>query len=221
VITITGVNLGSATVKINGVVATILTRTATQMTVKVPNTTSGPLTVTNTGGTATWTSNFVVLPRITAFSPAKGAVGVAVTIVGTTFGGASDVQFNGQSVGAGNFTLVSPTKITTTVPANATSGKLSVVTPAGTAHSVGLFQVAPRITSVTPGSARVGATVTISGANLQGASVKIGTIAQTVVSASATGEFHGRHRHTQRNAQPECAWRSCQWRHFHCAAVAR
>ncbi len=57
-----------------------------------------------------------------------------------------------------------------TVPANATSGTLSVTTAAGTATSATSFTVAPRITSFTPAHGGVGASVAINGANFTGAS---------------------------------------------------
>ncbi len=60
-------------------------------------------------------------PAITSFTPPSGAVGTPVTITGTNFTGASDVQFNGTSVGAGNFTVDLDTQITATVPAGATT----------------------------------------------------------------------------------------------------
>src|SRR5262249_41730209 len=79
---------------------------------------------------ATSAANFVVVPKITAFSPASGAPGSSVTITGTTFTGATAVKFYGL---AASFTVNSNTQITATVPANATSGSITVTTPGGTA----------------------------------------------------------------------------------------
>jgi hypothetical protein len=55
------------------------------------------------------------------------------------------------------------------VPPDATSGKLSVVTPGGSASSATLFKPLPRIVSVSPGHGRAGATVQIKGTNLAAA----------------------------------------------------
>ncbi len=77
-------------------------------------------------------------PTITGFSPTSGAVGTSVTIDGSGFTGATDVRFNGTS---GSFSVESDTRITATVPAGATTGPISVVTPGGTATSASPFTV--------------------------------------------------------------------------------
>jgi DNA/RNA endonuclease G (NUC1) len=88
-------------------------------------------------------------PGIISFSPTSGAVGASILITGTNFGSASTVAFNGASA---VFNLDSATQITATVPANATSGQISITTPSGTAISSGSFTVnnsvgAPTITT--------------------------------------------------------------------------
>jgi len=65
-------------------------------------------------------------------------VGTLVTITGTNFTGTTSVAF-GSVLSA--FTVVSDTQITATVPAGAVSGKLVVVTPAGSATSKKGFSV--------------------------------------------------------------------------------
>jgi len=72
--------------------------------------------------------------------PASGEVGAAVIILGTNLTGTTGVSFNGT---AATFTVVSATEITTTVPAGATSGTVSVITPSGTLNSNKAFQVTP------------------------------------------------------------------------------
>src|SRR5205807_10517330 len=79
-----------------------------------------------------------VAPTITTFTPESGPVGTSVTIGGTNFMGATAVTFNGS---AASFTVTSDTAIQTTVPAGATTGPLSVITPAGTALSASNFTV--------------------------------------------------------------------------------
>jgi uncharacterized repeat protein (TIGR03803 family) len=64
--------------------------------------------------------------------PSVGKVGTAVRILGTNLTGATSVRFNGT---AAAFTVVSPSEITTTVPAGATSGLVQVTTPGGTFSS--------------------------------------------------------------------------------------
>jgi len=78
-------------------------------------------------------------PTISSFTPTSGPVGTVVTINGTLFTGATRVTFAGTS--ATSFTVVSATQITATVPRRSRSGKISVVTPAGTATSATNFTV--------------------------------------------------------------------------------
>ncbi len=77
-------------------------------------------------------------PTITSFSPASGAVGASVTITGTNLGSATAVKFNGTTATIGTNTA---TSITTTVPAGATDGKITVTTAGGTATSAASFDV--------------------------------------------------------------------------------
>lgn len=77
-------------------------------------------------------------PIIYAFTPANGAANTNVVITGTNFSSASAVAFNG--VGSA-FVVNSGTQITAVVPTNASSGLLSVTTPAGTAVSSNSFTV--------------------------------------------------------------------------------
>jgi hypothetical protein len=78
------------------------------------------------------------LPVINSFSPAGGFAGTTVTITGLNFTGATQVRFNGLSA---SFTVDSPSQITATVPAGATTGPISVQTPGGTAVSTANFVV--------------------------------------------------------------------------------
>src|ERR1039458_6019331 len=68
--------------------------------------------------------------------PTSGNVGAAVKILGTNLTGATSVSFNGP---AAVFTAVSPSLITPTVPAGASSGKVQVVTPSGTLSSIAVL----------------------------------------------------------------------------------
>jgi hypothetical protein len=71
-----------------------------------------------------------------------------VTISGTNFAGATAVAFNGA---AASYSVNSATQISATVPAGASSGPISVMTPGGTATSSSSFTVA------SPGNALVAA----------------------------------------------------------------
>lgn len=116
----------------------------------------------------------VTTPAISDFSPLSGPVGTSVTINGSGFTGSTGVSFNGTSVGAGNFTVVSSAKITATVPQGATTGKISVTAPGGTASSSTDFTVSPSptptVSGFSPPSGPVGTSVTINGTGFTGAS---------------------------------------------------
>lgn len=79
-----------------------------------------------------------VSPSITGFAPGSGPVGASVVISGTNISGAIAVRFNGLNA---TFTVNTALQITTTVPAGATTGPISVTTPGGVATSAGTFTV--------------------------------------------------------------------------------
>jgi len=164
-VTITGTNFSGATgVTFNNTSAVFTADSPTQITATAPaGVTTGPIKVTTSGGSVTSAANFTVF----SFSPSYGLTGTNVTLAGLGFTGASGVSFNGI---AAVFTVNSDTQITATVPSNATTGPISVSTPAGTFTSGSSFTAlsvngAPTISSFTPSNAAVGAGVTITGAN--------------------------------------------------------
>ncbi len=85
---------------------------------------------------------------VTAFSPTSGEVGDTVTITGKGFTGATAVKFGTAPVAT--FTVDSDTQITSTVPAGAGAGRISIVAPNGTGKSDSDFVVNhPRDVSLT------------------------------------------------------------------------
>ena len=71
--------------------------------------------------------------------PSDGRVGTLVTIAGTNLQGATAVRFH--TTYASTFTVVTGSQIAANVPAGATTGNISVFTPAGTATSPAVFTV--------------------------------------------------------------------------------
>jgi hypothetical protein len=67
-----------------------------------------------------------------------GKIGIEVVILGNGLTGSSSVTFNGVEA---DFTVESDTYIKATVPKGATTGVVSVVTPAGTLNSNPQFVV--------------------------------------------------------------------------------
>jgi hypothetical protein len=173
---IRGSNLCGAIPKFNGTQANSWTLGPSDSEVQtwVPDgATTGPISVTTPGGSATSSGSFTFFPppSITPFAPGSGPVGTTVTITGTNLAGATSVYFDGA---AASFTVNSATSITATVPSGATTGQIWLTTPGGTATSGGyLFVVTvpppPTISSFTPTSGPVGASVDIQGTNLTGA----------------------------------------------------
>ena len=160
---ITGGNFTNpVAVKFNGVTDPAATATAlTQIQTTVPaNATTGPLTVTTSYGTSANNPIFYVPPRLTGFSPTNGIVGSSVVITGANFTSASSALFN---LAAANFTVTASNTISAVVPANATTGPLTVTTPGGVIISTNNFRVQPNISSFSPTLGPVGTPVTIVG----------------------------------------------------------
>jgi hypothetical protein len=89
-------------------------------------------------------------PSLAGFAPATGSPGASVTISGSNLSSASAVSFGGATA---TYTIDSDSQITTTVPADATTGPITVTTPGGTATTDTNFVVTPpppRIVSAGP-----------------------------------------------------------------------
>ena len=133
---------GATGVRFNGISASFTVTSEGQITAQVPSSaTSGPVSVTTPNGTGSSSGSFTVtgtIPEIGGFTPGSGAAGASVGIGGLHLTGATSVKFNGVSA---TFVVNSDTSISTTVPAGATSGTITVTTPSGTATSSGSFTV--------------------------------------------------------------------------------
>lgn len=126
------------------------------------------VTVGNSGGSNSAAFSWTVTsptpaPTVSGISPTSGPAGTSVTISGSGFSGATGVTFNGVPA---SFTVASPSSITTTVPAGATTGPMVVTGPAGSA-SAGTFTVTalakPDFTlSVSPSSGSISRVSTMS-----------------------------------------------------------
>ncbi|HEX8101080.1 MAG TPA: IPT/TIG domain-containing protein [Solirubrobacteraceae bacterium] len=139
-VTLLGANLTGATaVRFGDTAATFTVNAATRLTATVPaGAASAPVTVVAPAGTATSAATFHVAPGITAVDPTAGPVGTSVAITGTSFSAVDAVRFNGR---AAAFTVDSATGLHATVPANATTGRISVSSPEGTTYSASAFTV--------------------------------------------------------------------------------
>jgi YD repeat-containing protein len=134
------------TVQFNGTTASIVSASATSLVVTVPTgATTGPISVSTSAGSVSSSSNFTVsansgVPSITSFTPNMGTPGTAVSITGTNFDTLANnkVTFNTTHAAV---TSATSTLIGTTVPVNATSGKIAITTPGGQGTSLQDFYV--------------------------------------------------------------------------------
>ncbi|MCG8606506.1 IPT/TIG domain-containing protein, partial [bacterium] len=150
---------------------------------------TGKLGVTNSGGTATSTDDFVVLqpPVISGFSPSNGPIGSEVTVTGENCLGATSVMFGGTP--ADTFAVDSATELRAWVPNGANSGKISVTSPDGTGESAEVFTVInpPTLADFNPTSGPPGTEVTLTGTSFSGSKVFFnGVQASTVTIDSDT-----------------------------------
>ncbi|NBP68214.1 MAG: hypothetical protein EBR30_17660 [Cytophagia bacterium] len=131
-------------------------------------------------------------PTISGFTPTSGEVGASVTINGTNFSTTpanNEVKFGSVTA---TVTAATATSLTTTVPAGATTGKISVTVNDKTAISAADFTVnfAPSISNFTPTSGTAGTSVTITGLNFSTTAsqntVRFNGVQATVTAATAT-----------------------------------
>lgn len=143
-VTLTGTALTGATaVSFNGQAATYTLQSDTSIQATVPGgATSGAISVTTAGGTATSSNPFTVAPTpaptVSGFSPIAGSVGTSVTVTGSGFWGATAVAFGGTSA---TFTIQSDTQLQATVPAGAGTATIQVTNAASSAASAAPFTV--------------------------------------------------------------------------------
>lgn len=105
----------------------------------------------------------IALPIITSFDPVSGLIGDTITITGEYFLNTLSVSFNGTSAVP---TSITNTEIQVVVPPGASTGYLTVTTPAGVDTSPTEFIVNidfPVITDFTPSSGPLSSTVIITG----------------------------------------------------------
>jgi len=129
-------------------------------------------------------------PAISGFTPTSGAIGSTVTINGSGFGAtpaANTVKFN--TINA-TVTAASATQLTVTVPPASLTGKIKVTVAGATATSAANYVVLPTITSFSPATAPVGASVTIQGtgysSTLSANQVRFNNNTATVTAATPT-----------------------------------
>jgi uncharacterized repeat protein (TIGR03803 family) len=105
---------GATAVSLNGKAATFVVVSDTYMTATIPSgATTGPVTVTTSGGPLASKQSFRILPTLKNFTPTSGVVGTQVTIKGVSLTQATQVTFGGVSA---SFVVNSDTQVTASVP---------------------------------------------------------------------------------------------------------
>jgi large repetitive protein len=136
-LTMTGRSLtNTSALQINGVNYNFVA-SASQIVATIPsNATSGQIVITAPGGVFINPGTFAILPKIYEFSPDLGPAGTVVTISGTSLFDVTSVEFNGVPAPVSS---AMTNEVQVVVPANATSGPLTVVTPYGNDTSTNSF----------------------------------------------------------------------------------
>jgi large repetitive protein len=171
-VTIAGVNLSNSLthLRFNGVNAafTVTGQGGTQIRTSVPaDAKTGPITMSNSFGLFTTSSNFFVtgsVPYVTELAPGRGARGTQVIVTGGNFTSPVTVKFNG--VTDPSAVVTAPTQIQATVPPGARTGPVTVTTAAGSSTNGPLFYAPPRLLAFVPAAAVVGQSVIFNGTNL-------------------------------------------------------
>jgi len=178
----------SNTVTINGVAATVISATATQLVVTVPSgATSGLVKVTVGGVLVSSTQSVTILPAsaaptIASFSPAGGPTGTSVTITGNSFSTTltnEKVLVNGVAAAV---TAATPTSLTFVIPNDVSTGPVQVETPSGVGISSTNLLVAP------PGYALTDIQSTATGSENGGAITLSASVANKPVLAFFNGK---------------------------------
>ncbi|MGY5079223.1 IPT/TIG domain-containing protein, partial [Streptomyces nigrescens] len=210
VVTVNGTNLSGATsVKFGSNSATVLTNTASQITVVAP---AGPpssvnVTVTTAGGTSNPLPYFyLAAPTLSDLSPHLGPAtgGNTVTVFGTNLTLTNAVNFGGNPATVIN--VVSDNQLTVTAPAGSGTVVVTVTTPGGTSTAATgnpyyTYLGAPVLTSLTPshGADLGGDAIVLGGSNLTytdavsfgGVPASFSAISDTQVVATSPGGAPG------------------------------
>jgi hypothetical protein len=143
-LTIEGTALAGVTeVKLGKLAASFTVVSPSKLEAVVPDgAKAGKVAIVAPGGSVVTKAKYTPTLSLTAFSPKHGAVGKLVKVKGVGFTPSSSVNFG--SLAASNVTFVSAKQLDATVPAGATSAKITVTNtaaPAGTVESAVAFAV--------------------------------------------------------------------------------
>jgi len=139
---------------------------------------TGKISVTTPAGVGVSTLIFKVMPKITSFTPSSVVAqsDTVVVVTGTNLRAATGdptVKIGAFTIPPASIVSSTQTELKFKVPLGAKTGKISVKTIDGTAVSATNLKVdqPPLATAFVPSKAKVGATITVKGTNLTGATI--------------------------------------------------
>jgi hypothetical protein len=155
------------------IVQTFVSKSITQLVVKVPDDAqTGPLIIhyggTDSADVQTADTLKVTLPVSTSFSPNPVKHGTDLTITGTNLDLVKKVIFTSVTTPVTSFVSQTATQLVVKVPASTTKGKVTLEAASGvqTVSTADLDVVLPAITSMSPNPVDTLANLTITGTNL-------------------------------------------------------
>lgn len=199
-LTLIGENFRGVTqVRIGALPADFHVTAETQIQITIPPTSlemSTYITVVTTGGSTTSTAPLRITrsPIILSVDPLRGSPGGTMVIRGINLNNIVGIGFNG--IPSLSWATPAQDQITVTIPANASSGQLSLTNTfgSGVAPSPLTITQAPVLTGFNPASGSAGTDVVITGANFNllssPAAVRFGTNAATSISITADTQLH-------------------------------
>ncbi len=160
--------LETTSVKFNGLAAAFVVSSDTQIHATVPpGATTGPVSVTSSSGSTTNAVKFYVAAQIASFTPAAGAVNAEITLTGANLAELTAASINGVPA---TFTITSGTEVRLKVPIGATTGPITLTTPAGSVLTAESFTVTTGIDRFEPEAGFAGTSVRIYGTGFLNAS---------------------------------------------------
>ncbi len=171
VVTLTGTGLTNVvSVKFGGTPAAFTVISDTEIRATVKSGSSGAVAVSTVSASFSLPGfTFLPQPTITSFTPSNALAGEVITLNGTGFEAGCSITTQGVWIGgapATSFTVVSPTIIQATVPAESTHGSVQIVrTDNSVARRTGFLFGAPTISGFMPPSGTTATAVTITGTN--------------------------------------------------------
>lgn len=194
-VTIKGLNFdkqaANNVVKVNGTVAIVSSATETTLEINIPEgATTGRMTVTTNGQTATSATDFIIYTKLelTSFEPKEGKAGTAIHITGAGF--SSVTSSNIVKIGGISATVVEATATTLTVeaPHSGVSGTIELKANTQSLTSPDSFEYLPEIESISSTETHANGRLTIKGsgfaAAVAGNQVSINNVPVTIEQAS-------------------------------------